>query len=173
MRVEPTAGAIVHATTTLPFITPGGERYTSTLADPPGTATTDPGLIEVALGRGRVLYSAGVLEAEAHPSQRTVFVRLIRRLLGHEPAVTGHGARCVELTAFDRGDELVIFALNRQDGDEPVPVHGFEIDIAEPGATAVRLLPDGIELPHRRENGRLRATLPPFRTRVVVAVERG
>ena len=172
-RIEVVGDAEVLATTTLPFIRPGGERYTSTLADPPGLATTDPAIVEVEVGEGRLLYSAGVLEAEEHPSQRAVFVRLVRRLLDRAPQVTGVGPRCVELTAFEQGDRRVIFALNRPEGAELVPISGFEVDVADEESLirAVRLLPDGPDLEFERADGRARFVLPTFGARAAVLLE--
>jgi hypothetical protein len=171
-QVEAVGDATVLATITLPYILPGGERYASTLADPPGTPTTFPGLLEIPVGRGRLLYAAGVLEAEAHPTQRAVFVRLVRRLLGRTPRVTGRGPRSVEFTAFRRPEELVVFALNRQDGDETIPVRGVEVDVEADGVGAVRLLPDEVDIPFTAADGRVRFTLPEFRTRAVAAIRR-
>ena len=170
--VEAPPGATVLATITLPWIEPGGERYASTLADPPGRPTEHPSLIEFVHGLGRIVYSAGALESETHPSQRSVFVRLILGLLDRKPSVTGKGPRCVELTAFERADEIVVFALNRQDGVEPVPVRDVEVEVrmSRP-PRQVRVLPSGPELAWERTTDGVHFVLPEFRIRCVVAIE--
>lgn len=169
--VEASGPARVVATVTLPYIEPGGERYASTLADPPGVPTSWPSILELPVGAGRLMYSAGVIEAETHPTQRAVFVRLIEGLLGRPAEIRGRGPRCVEITAFDRGSETVVFALNRPAGDEPVPVRDFVLELRLGRAVReVRLLPEGTPLEHVEADGLVTVTLPEFRNRCVVAV---
>jgi hypothetical protein len=114
------------------------------------------------------------MEAEPHSTQRTVFVRTIERLLERPSPVTAVAPRSVEVIAFDRPEERVVFVLNRQDGDEILPVRDVVIELrGERPASRVRVLPDGPDLERERTRDGVRFTLPECRAWAVVAVEKG
>jgi hypothetical protein len=170
--VEAPDGATILATVTLPWIAPGGERYASTLADPPGRPTESPSVVELRHGAGRIIYSAGSLETETRMSQRAVFVGLVERLLDRTPPVTASAPSCVEVTAFERAGEIVVFALNRQDGEELLPIRDVRIEVRTGAAVrAVRLLPTGEELEAETTADGIAFTLPEFRIRAVIMVK--
>ena len=80
LQVTAHPGAEVLATVTLPYTDPTGTRYASILTDPPGIPTDHPAIVLNRYGRGRVIYSAGVIERWQHDTQQAVFVNLVRHL---------------------------------------------------------------------------------------------
>lgn len=168
--------AVVLATVTLPYTQTGTARYTSILSDPPGRPTSSPAIVENRFGRGRTLYSAGELEVETHSSQRSVFVHLIRSLLGREPYVSSVGDPSVEITVFERADlgALIIFALNGHGAVSSSRIAQFTVTV-ETGnrrVAAVSSLPDCGVVPFRTTApGSIEVTFPPFSVMGVAQIE--
>jgi hypothetical protein len=105
-------------------------------------------------------------------SQRAVFVGLIQRLFERTPPVTAIGPACVEVTAFQRPGEIVVFALNRQEGEELLPMRDVRIDVRTAETVkAVRLASTGEEISAEITADGIAFTLPEFRIRSVIVVE--
>ena len=175
--VEPgSADVTVLATLTLPYLQPGGEKYASTLTDPPGRPTSYPSIVEHRVGAGRVTYSAGVLEAETHSTQQEVFVRLILRLLARSTRFAAAAPPCVEFTLFERDDlgAHILYSLNRQDTEDAVPIRGATVTVAVPGlaVTAITQCPDGERVVwDKPDPAHVLFTVPEFRTMSVVRID--
>ena len=82
----------------LPYSDPRGARYASTLTDPVGRSTAYPALLERQVGRGRVLFASGPMEAETPTEQRDAFARLVATMF--EPTLEVVAPACIEVTAF-------------------------------------------------------------------------
>ncbi len=128
----------------LPFSDPRGSRYASVLTDPMGRLTTYPGIIERRVGRGRVVFATGPLEAETPTEQRDAFARLASSLFVSTVAVVA--PPCIEVTLFSRPDleATTMFFFNSQASAPPVPVRGIRVWLAASRRpAAIRMLPGG------------------------------
>jgi Hypothetical glycosyl hydrolase 6 len=126
----------------LPFSDPRGGRYASTLTDPVGRSTAYPALLERQVGRGRVLFASGPMEAETPTEQRDAFARLVATMF--EPTLEVVAPACIEVTAFSRPDlgATSLFFYNSQRTAPPVPVRGIRVAMAGAKRPAsIRLVP--------------------------------
>ena len=164
--------ARVLAVVGLPFTDPRSSRYASVLTDPMGRLTTYPALIERQVGRGRVLFASGPIEAETATEQRDVFARLVGSMF--EPTLTAIAPPCIEVTAFSRSDlgATMLFFFNSQASAPPVPVHGVRVSMAGSRQPAeISVLPQGETLQWEKGPENIEFVLPICETLAVVRID--
>jgi len=167
LLVEARSGAEVLATLTRPYTDPRGSRYASILTDPPGIKTEYPALVLNHYGKGRVMYSAGVLESMDHHSQRELLVRLLRSLCDRPLCFESEGPKCVELTLFDQPEQkrMILHLLSIQQEMPNVPVCGMTARLSLRGRNPLELLtlPSGEAIEYKTEEQWLVFTVPELR----------
>jgi len=94
--------AEVLATVTRAWTDPQGEQYASIIANPPGRPTGWPALVAGRLGRGRSVYSAGVLEAGQHRFHHAVLLGLVRSLARRDYCIAVQAPPSVEVMLYDQ-----------------------------------------------------------------------
>lgn len=125
MEIEADENAVVLGTLTLPYECPTEDRYASLLTTPPGNFTQSPAVTEYHYGKGKVIYSAAMLEIGQHITQRELFVNMIRKI--SPPCCTELiGYPSVELTRFEKESGTMIHALNYQAELPNIPIHNME-----------------------------------------------
>ena len=115
-------------------------------------------MTEHVYGRGRAIYAAAAFERSPHPAHREVFCRLLRELIGGEPAFTTDAPAPAEVLVYDREAEsrLVVNLLNFQKQLPPVPLRDTHIAVRLPAgrrALELRDAASGEAIPFREENG--------------------
>lgn len=166
-------GAVVLATTTLPWPTTDPTRFASIHSNPPWVPTDRPEVVSHEFGRGRVVYCASVLETV--PALAPTFVSLVRTLAGNL-RVEARAPECVELTLFRQPDRhrYVLGLANFQANLPNLPVDGIEITLRlDETVRSVRPLPDGPPLELRPVSGGVSFTTPRLETLALFAVEAG
>jgi len=164
LRVTAHPGAEVLATVTLPYTDPTETRYAAILTDPPGIPTDHPAIVLNRLGRGRVIYCAGVLESWQHDTQQAVFVNLVRYLAQRPFWVDLQAPKSVEATLFlqeDRG-RFVLNVINYQRELPNIPIHDVTMRVRMDGRipSEVSLLPEGTALRFTAGDDYVEFTLP-------------
>lgn len=153
-RVSPENGVEVLATLTLPYTQPGDKHYASVITEPPGIATTHPAVCVNSYGKGRALYTAGVVESWTHETLRDILVALLRYLDPLPPAFSSTAPRPVELTLFDQPErQRYVLNMTNFPAEFPVlPIHGIEISIrlVDREPVSLQVLPEGVELEYQR-----------------------
>jgi hypothetical protein len=164
LKVRAHEGTEVLSTVTLPWTDPPETRYASILTDPPGIATDLPSIVFHRFGKGRVIYTAGVIESWEHDSQRAIVARLLRMLATRPYWVETDVPKSVEVTLFRQEDRkrFVANVINYQQELPNIPVHDLKLSIRMDGRPprAVRMLPDGEDLPFTKTGDRAEFTLP-------------
>lgn len=164
LKVSLNSGAKVLATVTLPFSDPRETRYASILTDPPGIPTGYPSIVLNEYGKGKVLYSAGVIESWGYESQKLVLGNLLKLILPRPCHYETDAPKPVEITMFRQEDNkrFIINAINYQRELPNIPVSGIRLrvrlDGKKPGRLAV--LPEGKELDYSICNDGVAFTLP-------------
>jgi hypothetical protein len=174
LKVHAHEGTEVLATLTLPWTDPHETRYASILTDPPGIATDFPAIVLNSVGKGRVVYAAGVIETWEHDSQRAIVARLVR-LLAHRPYwVETDAPKSVEVTLFLQEDRkrFVVCVINYQQELPNIPIRDVGLSIRMDGRTvkSVRLLPDGAAMPFTKTGDRVEFVLPLLKDFAMVEV---
>jgi len=173
--VELHGGAEVLATITLPYTGPTETRYASHLTDPPGCPTDHPSLVLHPYGKGKVLYSAGVIETWEHETQRTVSGNLLRLLLTRPPCFETDAPAAVELTLFDQKDagRSILHLLNFQDQLPNIPIFDLQVKVRLDGRKVKRIarLPGGETIEFSQENDRVAFSVPRLDTYGMYAIE--
>ena len=160
----------VLGTVTLPDVYPAEDRHASILTTPPGRYTDAPSLIEHAFGKGRVIYSAALLEMGTHVSQREVFARVIRRLCG-ACCTELDGTPTVEITRFEKNDGTYLHLLNYQAELPNVPIYDLRFRAAaDRPVHHVELLPNGELLPFALRDGYCEISLHELRDYALVHI---
>lgn len=103
----------VLATLTLPYSNhTDARRYLSAISDPPWTPTSLPALTEHSFGKGRVIYSAALLEADPLEEVGECFLRVVEELLKDHRKLEITAPRCMEISVKEQENALVICLLN-------------------------------------------------------------
>jgi hypothetical protein len=168
-------GTEILATITLPYSDPTGTKYASILTDPPGIVTEHSALVLNRVGKGKVLYAAGVLESMDHHSQRDVLARLIRSLCPRPLWFETDAPKCVELTLFDQPEQgrYLLHLLSIQETMPNVPVCGMSIRLCLRGRSPGKLevAPSGEALEYRIEGPWLEFEVPELKDYLLVCLE--
>lgn len=157
--IEADPSCRVLATLTLPDYDPRDlNRYAGAISSPPAVNTGRAAMTEHVYGRGRAIYAAAAFERSPHPAHREVFCRLLRELIGGEPAFTTDAPAPAEVLVYDREAEsrLVVNLLNFQKQLPPVPLRDTHIAVRLPArrrALELRDAASGEAIPFREENG--------------------
>jgi hypothetical protein len=168
-------GSQVLATITFPYHNPDRpDCYGQIHVNSPHTSTDLPAIVLSARGRGRAIYSAGVLEGLQFESQRRVFINLIKLLAGRPFSLEADAPKCVEILLFHqpRRKRYVINLLNYQADLPNVPVEGIRVRVDLDGnrCAGVSQLPGGEALSHQTRDGLVAFEAPRLETFMMVAV---
>lgn len=145
----------VAATLTLPYTDMEEMRFASIHSDPPGVATDVPMVVIRRVGQGWVIWSAAAIEGVDMEEYREIFLGLILAVRGNAPfSLSSDAPPRVEMTLFRGEGEMLLHAVSLCDEAVSPEIPGFHVSVrAEKPVKAVRLLPDGGEIPFQWENG--------------------
>jgi hypothetical protein len=151
MRIRAGGGETLVALT-LPYGHPhpgavGDAHWASIHSSPPWQHLDTPMVVRNRFGAGTAIYSAFDIEAGQSPEHDALFLSLIRAL-APAPMVEAETHPHVWLSAFDQGDRLVVYLLNYQLDDPPLPIPAARVRIRVPAGrrcTGVRRAP-GLDL---------------------------
>jgi len=159
------------ATLTLPYGYPhtgriGDHNWASIHSSPPWEELDVPAIVEHAIGTGRVIYSAADIEAGDDRGHESLFIALIRDLLGHPPSFEADTHPAVWMTAFDQPERRrwIVSFLNYQQEHPVLPVTEVRFRLCPPPGcrfTALHRLPEMTPISFDvLEDGRLEGELP-------------
>ena len=164
LKVRAHEGTEVLASLALPYTDPTDARYASILTDAPGIPTDYPSIVLNRVGKGQVLYCAGVIESWEHESQRQVLANLVRMAARKPFFVDTNAPKSVEITMFHQADRrrYVINVLNYQQELPNVPVHGVALTVRMDGRkpTAASVLPGRHSLNHVHHEDSVQFEIP-------------
>jgi hypothetical protein len=163
-EVQARPGAVVLATTTLPWPSPNPTLFSSIHSNPPWLDTDRPEVVLNRFGSGRVIYCASILE-EIEGLQET-FIRLLRRL---QPDFTfeADAPGAVELTLFRQQERKrhVLSLVNFQHDLPNIPVENIEVRLRLPEHIRhIRQMPGGRIIRHTERHGLIAFTVPKLET---------
>jgi hypothetical protein len=172
MEVAARAGALVLATTTLPWPAPSPTQFSSIHSNPPWQPTEWPELVFHRFGQGRVVYASSLLETVE--SLGDTFIRLIR-LLHADYRAEAEAPSAVELTLFHQPDRqrYLLSLVNFQKDLPNLPVEGIRVRLRlGPGRVREVLhLPKGKGIPFRERVGVVTFTAPRLETLAMFAIK--
>lgn len=164
-------GAVVLATSTLPWPAPDPTRFSSIHSNPPWVATDRPELVFHAFGKGRAIYAASPIETVA--GLEDVFLRLLRRLCPTY-SFEAEAPAAVELTLFRQSERRrhLLALVNFQHELPNIPVEGIKVRLrlAE-GVRYVRRLPGGETVAHQTLGECIEIAIPRIETLGLLAIE--
>lgn len=138
--------AVILGNVTLPYSYPNEQRHASMLTTPPGRYTEHPALIEHIYGKGKVVYSAALLEMGEHISQREIFYRIIRKI-SKTYTTELEGYPQIEITRFDQKEknQTMLHILNYQAELPNIPVRDLKFRMNTEGRCVMKafLVPEG------------------------------
>jgi hypothetical protein len=157
----------VISTIILPFEEPSDEQWVS-LTHAPDRKTDYPAIVLNRYGKGKVIYSAGVLGIWEHDSQRKVFANLLKLLSGKPYYVETDAPKSVEITIFDQKDKkrYVINILDVQQELPNIPIKGINVKINMDGKKPLSLerLPEAKKIKFDYNKNAVSFVLPEVRT---------
>jgi len=168
--------ATVLATITLPYTDPKDiSRFVSANSNPPGISTDLPSIVLNQYGKGKVIYSGGVLELMKENDHRSVVVNLIR-LISNKPFFFEVDApKSVEVTLFHQEDKKQYFInlLNYQPELPNIPISDIKIRIKLDNRKPRRLmlLPEEKELDFKIEENYIECIAPELETFLMICLE--
>jgi len=170
MTVRAHENATVLATTTLPWQAPDGRAFSSIHSNPPWQATDQPEVVLHPFGRGRVIYTASLLEQSE--TLRYSFLALIRRLNKHFTVeVDSHPA--VEVTLFHqaRHSRYLLSLVNFQHTLPNIPVAGIGVELRLPQRIrSIKSIPNHQDIAMTRRNSIVQFTIPRLETLAMFAI---
>ncbi len=164
LRVEQREGVEVLATVTLPYTDPLSGQYASILTDPPGVSSPSPSIVLNRFGKGRAIYSAGLIEGWDHDRQRLVLMRLLKLLATRPFFFETDAPKSVEATLFlqEERKRFVLNVINYQQELPNIPIHDLAIRVRMDGRKpkAVSLLPERSSVSFKVDGDFIELTLP-------------
>lgn len=168
--------AIVLATISLPYTDPEDiSIFVSANSNPPGISTDLPSIILNQYGKGKVIYSAGVIELMKEEEHRDIFVNLIKLISQGSFSFEVEAPKSVEVTLFHHEDKkhYILNLLNFQSELPNIPIDGIKVRIKIKDKTPKRLIliPEEIELPFINKGGYIEFTSPRLETFLMFCLE--
>ena len=128
-RVKPHVEACAIADVGLPFSDAGDiKEYSSAISNPPWFETDSPSLLTQNIGRGKVIYSAGLIEESSIRDNKKLFAALIRSLLG-ESRFSLEAPEFIDFTVYVGDGRYRVGLLNDLETSEPVPVFDIKFTL--------------------------------------------
>ena len=167
----------VLATVTLPYTAPTDEKFASMLTNPPGKPTNYPALVLHPYGKGKVLYSSGVIEIWNYDTQTQIVARLIQSLASRSWCVETDAPKAVDITLFHQPERnrYVLNLLNYQCELPNLPVYNIQLKVRMDGRhpCKVRVLPEGDVLEYQSADDQVIFVLPKLVNFCMIAIEYG
>lgn len=170
MDVQARPGTEVLATRTLPWPAPDARSFSSIHSNPPWLATRQPEVVWNRYGKGRVVYSASLLEEPVTLNES--FIRLLRRLTG-PLTLEARAHPTVEITLFNQPERHrhLLCLVSFQHELPNLPQDGIEIRLRLGlRVRSVSPLPSGSALRLSRQQDQVTFTVPRLETFRMLAV---
>lgn len=145
----------VLATLTLPYTLPNEKRFASIHSNPPGIATRTPLVLRKKVGKGEIVWSAIPLESVGIYEFDKIFLNLLMSLLPeYQPSFKSDCSDEIEITLFDDDSYKTVNLSVLVERPVSKVYPPFKLSVkAESAPKAVKLLPNGDEIPYVYENG--------------------
>ncbi|MGO9454061.1 MAG: alpha-L-fucosidase [Candidatus Binataceae bacterium] len=179
-RIESLPGARMLATLTVPYGYPArgsvsDHQWASIHSSPPWRDLEAPTVVTNLFGKGSAVYSAAAIEASEAGANESLFVAIVRKLLGGEQSFGAEAHGAVWTNAFDQRDRnrIMMSFLNYQ-AELPALPTAASFSIRPPTGrrfTSLRSAPGGNPLPFEIRNGTLHARLDRIETLAMVIAE--
>ncbi len=168
---------LVAATRRDPLIETSGEVYYHNNKPAPGPKNSAPAIVYRQVGKGRVVYCAGLPENQfailGHPPYRQMIANMLRWAAGKAPMVGVDGLRNTELITMRLGMDLIVHLVTGMPTrtvtfgqrrtldtiEEVVPQYNVRLRIP-PTTTQARYVPHGGVLPIQRDHERAWIVIP-------------
>lgn len=154
--VEPDGDSEILATLTLPYTSPTEIRFASIHSDPPGIATDIPMILRKRVGKGEIVWSALPIESIGFFEHKKIFTSILLSMIpDYKPSFTSFDAPDdVEITLFDteRYMTVNVCCITERAVNKKYPPFTVSVKY-DKAPSAVKLLPEGIDLPFTYENG--------------------
>ena len=147
--VEPRMAEVL-ATLSLPYTKPDELRFASIHSDPPGVLTDIPAVTVNRFGSGMVIWSALPIENIKFEEYRQIFLNLLHYNTHPAYFFASDAPKNVEITAFKNAESVTVNAVVLDEESISTPAAPFTVRV-KMQAKAVRLLPDGEEIPFRQQ----------------------
>ena len=152
MEVRAHKGALVLATTTLPWPAPNPSKFASIHSNPPWQSTDRPEIVLNCFGKGRAIYTSSLVENVEGLAD--AYIALVRMLAG-EFRFEAEAPSVVEMTVFHQPDRhrYLVSLVNFQKDLPNIPVEGISVRF-RPGREKlgrVVRLPDGATIAHLQQ----------------------
>ena len=130
-------------------------NYVTAISDPPMNYTGKPSVVWNTYGKGKTVYSAGMLENSRIVEVGDLFCNLVKKLAGDLDIVID-APGCVQQSVVRTTDgRILCMLLNTQKLTPPIPVEDVVIRIKTQNASNVLKLPDKTAVNWAHENGYL------------------
>lgn len=138
----------VIATITLPYTHQDTVEFASIHSDPPGIKTDIPAMAVTSYGKGKVLWSAALVEGMPLYEYKIIFVNLLKDFLGFKSSVVSDAPRDVEITLFKTENSVLLNTVLLNTEYKARVAEDFSVNITcDQKPKKVFLLPDMKEFP--------------------------
>jgi hypothetical protein len=171
MQVQAQPGAVVWATTKMPWPPPDGSKFSSIHSNPPWQRTDMPELVVNTFGKGRSIYSSSLVENVDGLAE--TYIRIIR-LFGDGGRFGAAAPKSVEMTIFHQPDRhrYLVTLVNFQKDLPNIPVDDIRVSLRlDDKVRRVAALPANTSMEHTSDGGVTRFRAPRLETLAMFAVE--
>ncbi len=154
-----TKDATLLGTLTLPYTDfENPHNFSAIHSDPPGIKTDYPALMDISIGKGKVVWLSTALEGYTDRQSRDIIMQIISHYLPEEDReLIAERAPQAELVVFKDGKDWLISAVNVGDAEDRRLIPDFKVKVkSDKPAKAVYRLPDEkTAIPSSYEDGRI------------------
>tara|TARA_R110002124_G_scaffold77169_8_gene206637 strand:+ start:14600 stop:16717 length:2118 start_codon:yes stop_codon:yes gene_type:complete len=175
-KCTPREGAEVIATLVYPLLEATGKRFVNIQVNPPAVETEVPACVQHTYGDGRTVYFPGSLDVDylklSFPELKWLMIDAVRSVASDGLEIEMQAPACIEMTAFNQDDRLVVHMVNSQPEigkpvsygygqlesrhiiSETLPVHNLQVRVRDAGKfSKATLQPEGKALDITTEDG--------------------
>ena len=127
----------------LPYTLPDNpDKFASIHSNPPGIWTDYASIVNVAYGKGEIIWTAYPIELINKIPHKKTFLNLIKKLTGDEFSFASDAHSTVEFTLFNQPDKkrLILSMINEQEIMPPIPVNNFIVKLKLNNRKALKVL---------------------------------
>jgi hypothetical protein len=139
-------------------------NFASIHSNPPGIPTDNPALVRRSYGKGRVIYTTGVIENRSELYQNRAFIACVEDLLDGQHSVDFEAPPATEAVGFAQDTGIIISVITTQTVLPPVTAYGLRLSVDLKGKSCAKVLhlPEEAEIPFTVASGRVKFDLPPL-----------
>ena len=144
----------VKGTIVLPYTDPDDNRhYASIHSNPPGVLTDIPAIAEVGYGKGKVIWTAALIENDGRTGFKDIFANIILKNVTPKYEITA--SKFIESVVFEDGDDVYVSFASLDPSYEKIE-RTVKIKIGENGVA--KILPNNKKVPVKNGTAELSVT---------------